>query len=130
MLNLDQTDGALGAFDLAIQLNPVSSKAHVLISKVFVRNRSWDKVRYRADKISELEPGVAFAYLLRGLYYVNANRKEEALRELKTGVGLSFEDAYSYSMVALRYSKLGDMRIPNIVIKKRSNLNPIPSISV
>jgi TolB-like protein len=86
-----------------------------------------DSVRIYCDKAISLDPNAAFAYVIRGLYYVGINKIKEGESDLKKAVELNPNDPFILRGLAiLYYNNTGDYLAAIKLLKRAEKVGRDP----
>lgn len=123
--------------EAALQKNPNDIAAHRLLARVFT-SQIGDQQRNRIDqamltkaieqyqKISELDPKDADAYVMLGRLQKVAQNSSEAEKDYKKALEIDPNNEDALTGLAMVYGDLGNMQEAASILKKLSDANPTP----
>jgi len=72
-----QDDAALASAQRAVELNGESAEAHYQLGLVLAKRQDWDGAATAFDRVSTLNPSLAYAYYYGGLSHYRAGRPDQ-----------------------------------------------------
>jgi TolB-like protein/DNA-binding winged helix-turn-helix (wHTH) protein/Tfp pilus assembly protein PilF len=115
---------------IARRLDPMSLPIRISEGAEFYMARRYDDALGECDRILEIEPNFAAAYLYRGLSYVQKGKWNEALADLETAKRLD-DSPMSAAMLGEAYALTGDKTRPQQILRemqvraKREHVSPL-----
>ncbi len=115
---------------IARRLDPMSLPIRISEGAEFYMARRYDDALGECDRILEIEPNFAAAYLYRGLSYVQKGKWKEALADLETAKRLD-DSPMSAAMLGEAYALTGDKTRPQQILRemqvraKREHVSPL-----
>jgi TolB-like protein/DNA-binding winged helix-turn-helix (wHTH) protein len=115
---------------VARRLDPLSLPIRISEGAEFYMARRYDDALGECDRILEIEPNFAPAYLYRGLSYVQQGKWKEALADLETAKRLD-DSLFSAAMLGEAYALAGDKTRARQILSemqiraKREHVSPL-----
>jgi TolB-like protein/Tfp pilus assembly protein PilF len=115
---------------IARRLDPMSLPIRISEGAEFYMARRYDDALGECDRILEIEPNFAAAYLYRGLSYVQKGKWNEALADLETAKRLD-DSPMSAAVLGEAYALTGDKTRPQQILRemqvraKREHVSPL-----
>ncbi len=101
--NADRYDAALRYARAAMAIDPAKSQTYTLLANAYSALGQYDEMRATADQLSKLDAGVAEAYNLLGMYFL---QKPESLWSAPEAKAARWDSsAYYYHQAIVQYEK-------------------------
>jgi tetratricopeptide (TPR) repeat protein len=123
-------DGAIAAFDRAIELDPASAEAYANRGVSWSEQGKHQRALADYNKALEIDPEYATVYYNRGNAWDDAGEYDLAIADFNTAIGLNPGDSYAYNNLGNAWGSKGDLANAIAAYDKAIELNPEQAVSL
>ncbi len=102
-------DGAIAAFETAVQLKPDAYEAHLNLINMYFKKNQIDHAIEACKKIIQLKPGNQEAHVMMANLLRSKGDNKQAIEEFQQAMKLGARDSSIYSAIGFSYLNDGDL---------------------
>ncbi|MGV8057125.1 MAG: tetratricopeptide repeat protein [Smithellaceae bacterium] len=123
-MNVENYEGALSAFNNAVEIDPASSSTYIYLGGVLNALGDYGQAVTKLNRATDLDPKNPWIYLHRAGSYMMLGNYQQAYLDAEKAISLDVTMAYAYAIRGWAYSCLGNLDRALADLNKSLQMDP------